>query len=603
MRKLAIGVLSVGILLAMSGVRVADFLASRAEVVRSAESRASNLSIILSEYVAEAFAGGDAALRQLVLHSQRIGGPAAPARDWLPSLTSAHAGLVGVGSISVTDRDGIIRHTTLPEIAGQSRADDFVFRQAKKDPRDALIIGTPIRSQVNAKDVLIPIGRRLMTTDGAFDGAVVATFIPGDLRGFFQTVDVGLHGEVWVFQPEGVVLFKEPSAHDLIGQPAHDNPLYTLASRSTAANSLTTLTAPVAPGGPVLISAVRRISDPPLILSVSLDRAEVLAPWRREAVGGAAVFGIGALLLAAVLLLLFRQMDHRLSAESAFAREREQEAGRLRDANTRLAETLAREKGARADAEAASAIKDQFLMTVSHELRTPLTAIAGWARMLLDGGLSADQRTSALQTIERNAQTQTRLIADLLDGSSVISGKLRLDVRKVRLADVIMSGVETVHQAAEAKQIRLDAAIDPHAGSIWADPERLQQIVWNLLSNAVKFAKAGGRVRIAVTRQLESVDITVSDDGIGISPDFLPYVFERFRQESTGTTRRYGGLGLGLAIVRHLVELHGGTVKAQSDGEGCGATFVVRLPAPADMPGSIPHEQPAEAEVARNAQV
>jgi signal transduction histidine kinase len=173
----------------------------------------------------------------------------------------------------------------------------------------------------------------------------------------------------------------------------------------------------------------------------------------------------------------------------------------------------------------------------------------------------------------------------------------------VRLADVIMSGVETVHQAADAKQIRLDAAIDPHAGSIWADPERLQQIVWNLLSNAVKFAKAGGRVRIAVTRQLESVDITVSDDGIGISPDFLPYVFERFRQESTGTTRRYGGLGLGLAIVRHLVELHGGTVKAQSDGEGCGATFIVRLPAPADMPDSIPHEQPAEAEVARNAQV
>ena len=242
-------------------------------------------------------------------------------------------------------------------------------------------------------------------------------------------------------------------------------------------------------------------------------------------------------------------------------------------------------------------------MTVSHELRTPLTAISGWARMLLDGGITGEQRKAALQTIERNAQTQTRLISDLLDGSSVISGKLRLDVRKVRISELVMSAVETVHPAAEAKQIRLDASVDPLAGWIWADPERLQQVVWNLLSNAVKFTTAGGRVRIVVTRQLEAVDIIVADDGVGISTEFLPYVFDRFRQESTGTTRRYGGLGLGLAIVRHLVELHGGTVRAQSDGEGCGATFTVRLPAPLDADDEASREQMPVAERTPNARV
>jgi signal transduction histidine kinase len=582
MRKLTIGLLSVGILLTMSAVRVADFLAARAETVRNAELRASNLALVLSEYLSEAFAASDAALRQLVLHGQRIGGPSAPARDWLPSLTSAAAGLVGIGSITVIDRDGIIRHTTLPEIAGQSRRDDFVFRQAQVDARDLLIVGTPIQSQVRTHEFLIPLGRRLVSPEGVFEGAIVASFVPAETRGFFQTVDVGNQGVVSVFHPEGVVLFREPSARDSIGQSARDNPLFLSALRSGASVSLTSFTGPLQADGPTFVSAVRKIGTPPLILAVSLDQREVLAPWRRDAAGGAAVFGIGALLLASVLLLLYRQIDAKQVAEATLAREREVESGRLRDTNQRLAETLAREKGARADAEAASAIKDQFLMTVSHELRTPLTSISGWARLLLDGGITGEQRQAALQTIERNAQTQTRLISDLLDGSSVISGKLRLDVRKVRIADVVMTAVETVHPAAEAKQIRLDTSVDPLAGWIWADPERLQQVVWNLLSNAVKFTTSGGRVRIAVTRHLEAVDIIVADDGIGITAEFLPYVFDRFRQESTGTTRRYGGLGLGLAIVRHLVELHGGTVRAQSDGEGCGATFTVRLPAPVD---------------------
>ena len=396
-----------------------------------------------------------------------------------------------------------------------------MFRQAKADGRDTLIVGTPIRSQFGPDQFLIPLGRRLMSPDGTFEGAVVASFIPAETRGFFQTVDIGHLGAVWVFHPEGVVLFREPSAQDLIGQPASDNPLFRAAVRGGPTVSLSNVNA-LEPDGRALLGAVRRMERPPLILAVSLDRSEVLGPWRREAVGGAAVFGIGAMLLASVLFLLYRQIDAKQLAEATLEREREIEARRLRDTNERLAETLASEKNARADAEAASAIKDQFLMTVSHELRTPLTAISGWARMLLDGGLTTEQRQGALQTIERNAQTQTRLIADLLDGSSVISGKLRLEVRKVRIADVIMSAIETVHPAAEAKQIRLDASIDPLAGSIWADPERLQQIVWNLLSNAVKFAKPGGRVRIAVTRHLEAVDLVVADDGIGISPEFLP---------------------------------------------------------------------------------
>jgi len=242
------------------------------------------------------------------------------------------------------------------------------------------------------------------------------------------------------------------------------------------------------------------------------------------------------------------------------------------------AHLLAREQAARAGAEAASRVRDEFLSIISHELRTPLTPVLGWARLLREGGLDEATRDHALESIERNAQLQTRLIEGILDFSRILMGQLRIDVRPVKLVRIIEAAIDSIRPAAATKAIKIESVLDPAVSDITGDPARLQQIVWNLLSNAVKFTPKGGRVEV----RLESADpyarITVSDTGVGISREFLPHVFDYFRQANASTTRRYEGLGLGLSIVRHLVELHGRTVEAQSPGEGRGATFIVNLP-------------------------
>jgi signal transduction histidine kinase/ActR/RegA family two-component response regulator len=242
-------------------------------------------------------------------------------------------------------------------------------------------------------------------------------------------------------------------------------------------------------------------------------------------------------------------------------------------------ELLASERAARLEAERNSRMKDEFLATLSHELRTPLNAILGWTQLLRNGKEAQDRDTrEGLSVIERNARAQRQLIEDLLDMSRIISGKVRLDVQRVHLASVIEAAVESVQPAAEAKGIRIQQAIDPIAAPVKGDPSRLQQIVWNLLSNAVKFTPKGGRVQVFLERVNSHLEIVVSDTGEGIRPEFLPHVFDRFRQADGSTTRQYGGLGLGLSIVKHLAELHGGAVRAKSPGEGKGATFVVVLP-------------------------
>jgi PAS domain S-box-containing protein len=230
------------------------------------------------------------------------------------------------------------------------------------------------------------------------------------------------------------------------------------------------------------------------------------------------------------------------------------------------------------EAQEANRLKDEFLATVSHELRTPLTAILGWAHLLRGGQLEGEGAARALETIERNARAQAQLIDDLLDVSRIVTGKLRLDVVPVDPPSFIDPAVEAVRPAAEAKGVRLQKLIDTGVGTVMGDPARLQQVVWNLLSNAVKFTPRGGRVQVRLERVNSNVEIAVSDTGAGIDPEFLPHVFERFRQADQRTTRQHGGLGLGLAIVRHLVELHGGAVHANSAGEGTGATFTVTLP-------------------------
>jgi PAS domain S-box-containing protein len=241
-------------------------------------------------------------------------------------------------------------------------------------------------------------------------------------------------------------------------------------------------------------------------------------------------------------------------------------------------ELLEREQRARLELEEASRIKDEFLATVSHELRTPLTAMLGWSHLLRTGKLDGKNVAHAIETIERNARTQAQLIEDLLDVSRIITGKLHLDARPVKPAGIIEGALEAVRPAAEAKGVQLLKVMDTTISSVFGDPTRLQQVVWNLLSNAIKFTSEGGSVEVRLERVASHFQIVVHDTGEGISPDFLPYVFDRFRQADATTTRMHGGLGLGLAIVRHLVEMHGGTVSAESPGEGLGSTFTVKLP-------------------------
>ena len=239
---------------------------------------------------------------------------------------------------------------------------------------------------------------------------------------------------------------------------------------------------------------------------------------------------------------------------------------------------LEAERAARAEAERVSLLKDEFLATLSHELRTPLNAILGWSQILRAREGADEDLSEGLAVIERNARVQTQLIEDLLDMSRIVSGKVRLDVQQVDLQDVVKAAIASVRHSADAKEIRLQAVLDPLAGPVRGDPARLQQCVWNLLSNAIKFTPKGGRVQVSLGRVNSHVELCVIDTGEGIKPEFLPHVFERFRQADATTTRRHGGLGLGLSIVKHLIELHGGKVRANSPGEGRGATFCIDLP-------------------------
>jgi CheY-like chemotaxis protein len=242
------------------------------------------------------------------------------------------------------------------------------------------------------------------------------------------------------------------------------------------------------------------------------------------------------------------------------------------------ADLLNRAQTARLEAERNGRLKDEFLATLSHELRTPLNAILGWARLLHGGQLDANTASRAIESVERNAIIQTKLVEDLLDVSLIITGKWRLETRPVDLCASVETSLEAVRTTAEAKEITLMRELDSRVGLVMGDPSRVQQILWNLLSNAVKFTPKRGLIQVRVTRDGANAAISVKDNGKGISEEFLPYVFERFRQADGSLTRRYGGLGLGLAIARHLAELHGGTIEVESAGENQGALFTLKLP-------------------------
>ena len=535
------------ILLAVAALQVTDLWWRRAKALKAADARAQNLSSILAEYVRGSFALADTSLRQLVIHGRRVGGARALREEWDPILKAAQTALAGSGSVSVTDADGIIRYSTLPAIVGQSRKDTYVFQHLSSDSDEDLIVDRPFPARDGR--YVLPVGRRLETPDGRFDGLVVSVVIPDAFREYFRTVDVGQEGAIWVFHPDGVVLFREPSPASHINESAADNPLL----RAALGHGTGVLRGPVEKGGISYLSGYKALGSPPLIVAVSLSQREVLADWRSQARTTATGFGALSIALIALALILKRQTEQ-------------------------LAAALTRETETRREIEAAGRLKDEFLMTLSHELRTPLNAILGWSRMLTTGTVPEERRAQALAAIERNAQAQTRLVEDLLDVSRGLGGKLHIEPREVDVAEVVLGAAETLRPAMLAKRIMFTVDVDRTLPPIQADPDRLQQVVWNLLSNAIKFTPERGSVQLRAAAAGTNVEILVRDSGVGIDPDFLPFVFERFRQADARLNREFGGLGLGLSIARHLVELHGGSLSVHSEGLGHGAAFRVLLP-------------------------
>lgn len=302
---------------------------------------------------------------------------------------------------------------------------------------------------------------------------------------------------------------------------------------------------------------------------------------------GLAVTVIIATLAVLAIAMLTSVYDARLEARAtilALAQDTAQERQVLLE---RERAARAEAESARADAERMSALKDQFLATLSHELRTPLNAILGWAQLLQVHIKDEATLQNALATIERNARAQAELIEDLLDVSRIVSGKVRLDMQMIDPTAILKAAVETVRPSALEKDIQLSQSLDRNAGSIQADPARLQQVMWNLLSNAIKFTPEGGTVQVSLTRVGNFIEIDITDTGIGLTPDFIPYMFDLFRQANASTTRGHGGLGIGLSIVKQLVDLHGGSISAASGGVGKGTTVRVSLPLPEQRPAHI----------------
>ncbi len=285
----------------------------------------------------------------------------------------------------------------------------------------------------------------------------------------------------------------------------------------------------------------------------------------------------------AVFVELYRktkQIEQLYADLQSHAAALEQEIADRRRAEKERAESLLRAQAAQAKAEEANRLKDEFLATVSHELRAPLTAMLGWVALIRGGRLDKESKEGALETVERNVRAQKKLVDDLLDVSSIVTGNFSLDLEPIHLSHIIESAVESVRPEAEAKGVRLQKTLDPAVHMFLLDSNRFQQMIWNLVQNAVKFTPAGGAVEVRLKYINGQAEIEVVDTGVGIAPEFLPFVFDRFRQANGSITRKHGGLGLGLAIVRSLVEMHGGTVGVESAGEGKGSTFKITLPPP-----------------------
>ena len=566
-RKLAIGLVSAIALATLIGVRGMDLQVRREQILQAGDRRAADIARMLAGYVRETLAATDAALRQLALHGAHIGGANAAGSEWLPALQAGGVGLTGVGSISIVDSTGIIRHSTQPGIVGQSRRDQSVFTRLASDSAADLVAGTPVRTAPGDGPFVIPLGRKLRTAAGGFDGIVVASYFPDSLREFFRTVDVGRQGAVTVFS-NGAVLFREPPERSSVGELATSSPLYSAAKRQGDSGYFR---GRVRPEAPILRTAFRSI-EPRLSIAVSLSEPELLGNWSRD-VSRSLTAGVFLLVaVAAFLLLLYRQMDERHAAEQALIRSQRLES------------------------------LGQLTGGVAHDFNNLLTVVLGNVSLLktvtAQGALASQDES--LGEIERAAKRAADLTRQLL----AFARRQPLLPRVIDLATAIESA-EPMLRRALGDRITLELVTTNGEALANVDPVQIETTLLNLCINARDAMPNGGTLVIESgkatldTQYARSAGdvapgrysvITVSDTGSGIPAEYLPRVFEPFF-----TTKGPGkGTGLGLSMVYGFVKQSGGHIRVSSEvGRGTSVkiyfpestgTPAVSTPAPGDVP-------------------
>jgi signal transduction histidine kinase/ActR/RegA family two-component response regulator len=533
-------------------VRAIDLRSERAQLLTAADRRAEGLAVVYAGYLSQTFAAFDASLRQLALHSGRIGGPSASDAEWAPALATARAALNAVGSITVVDSTGVIRHTTQPIIVGQSRRDNYLFRVLSTDTADIIVADPPFKSLTSDHSYLIPLGRRIRGPHGEFAGIVVATFRPDELRQFVRGADIGKEGTISVFHRNGFVVLREPSDENPIGETALHKPIFEAAARTDTSG---TFRGRSVPNGPMLRTAFRSLPERDLIVAVSLSEPEILRQWRRETQLGAAIGIVGAVILVTIVLLIFRETDRRVAAEQASARSQQ-------------LESLGRLTGG-----------------IAHDFNNLLTVILGNVALIRD--VEPDSSSAigeAGEQIERAASRGSALVRQLL----AFARRRPLQARTVDLGALARDTkpmIDRVLGEDVQVQIRIPSG-PPFLATV--DPTGVESALLNLCINARDAMPNGGTIVVELSRATFSaadarrdsnvtagsyVAMTVADTGGGISEEHLPYLFEPFF-----TTKDVGrGTGLGLSMIYGFVKQSGGSVAVRSD-VGRGTVITMYLP-------------------------
>ena len=564
--KLAVGLATALALAILLGVRALDLRSQREQLLRSGDRRAANLAVVLAGYLGQTFSAVDASLRQLALQSQRIGGAVAPEAIWSPALVSARAALTAAGSISVVDTAGVIRHSTQPAIVGQSRRDQYVFRRLASDTTDDLVADTPFRTVAGRRQYMIPLGRRLTAPGGGFGGIIVATFIPDELRAVLRSADVGAKGVVTVFHRDGIVVFREPSAKNPIGEVATTEPLFEAAVRN-GGNGMYRGRAEA--NGPMFRTAFRAFPNNDLIVAVSLSEDELLSDWWRDISTSLVRVVLFAAALSAILMLTFREMDTRAAAQEALSRSQRLESiGRLTGG-------------------------------IAHDFNNLLTVILGNVSLIKDGlGRDTKEATeeSAAQ-IERAASRGTALIRQLL----AFARRQPLQPRTVDLGALVRDAKPMLDRIlGEDVTVQSDFAPASKHFLATVDPVGAESALLNLCINARDAMPNGGTIKIEVglvtlghdeARANDVVPgsyvmVSVGDTGTGIPEEHLAHLFEPFF-----TTKGLGrGTGLGLSMVYGFVKQSGGFAKVQSEVDR-GTTVQLFFP---EATGPLPAPEPEE---------